>query len=190
MAARPPRAFGSDLKRGLTVGSVSFLIAWFVTLPSQRAMRGLPLLLSFVLLLLIVVAGVLADAVGLATAAASEAPFHAMATKRIAGARQAIQLIRNADKVTSIANDVIGDLAGTISGSAATAIAIRLFAQESSLEAGLLVALAASLTVGGKATMKGVALGHANEIVFLLARALAWVERSFHVTLLPDRRGR
>ncbi|MDI3299464.1 MAG: hypothetical protein QJR08_09885 [Bacillota bacterium] len=172
------------------MGSVSFLIAWFVALPSQEAMRGLPLFLSFAILLLIVIVGILADAVGLATAAAAEAPFHAMASKRIAGARQAIQLIRNADKVTSIANDVVGDLAGTISGSAATAIAIRLFLHQSSVQAGLIVALAASLTVGGKAGMKGVALGHANEIVFLLARGLAWVERAFHVTLLPDRKAR
>ena len=44
--------------------------------------------------------------------------YHAMSSKKIKGAKKAVSFKKNADKVSSFCNDVIGDICGIISGSA------------------------------------------------------------------------
>ena len=61
------------------------------------------------------------DIIGVAVTAAREEPFHAMAVDRVSGAQQAIRLVRHADKVATFTNDMIGDVAGTLSGAVAAA---------------------------------------------------------------------
>ena len=70
------------------------------------------MLAAFLLLFFIVALGILFDMVGVAVTAADEKPFHAMAAKKVPGAGKAIWLLRNADKVASFCNDVVGDSFG------------------------------------------------------------------------------
>ncbi len=46
-----------------------------------------------------------------------------MAAKKVPGAAECIMLLRHADRVASICNDVIGDICGVVSGAAAATIA-------------------------------------------------------------------
>ncbi len=66
--------------------------------------------------------GIVFDVIGVAAAAAEEAPLNAKAATKIYGAREAVYLVKNADKVSSFCNDVIGDISGTISGGIGAAL--------------------------------------------------------------------
>ncbi len=92
-----------------------------------------------------------------------------MAAKKIYGAKQAIWLVNNADKVSSICNDVVGDICGVISGSASTLIIIsivgNLETNPSSWPSLIVSGSVAALTVGGKAIGKVIAIKHGNKIV-------------------------
>jgi len=74
-------------------------------------------------------------------------------------------------------NDVIGDIAGIISGSATSAIIIKLMIDSKGTElvlSILLGGLVAALTVGGKAFAKVIAFRHSNRIVFDIGLLLAF----------------
>jgi len=165
----------------LLVGLWTFVIALLITLLSTAVIATLPLGLALLVIVLIILVGIVFDVIGLATATAREAPFHAMAAKRVQGASQAISMVRNADFVSSFCNDLVGDICGTVSGAAAAAIVFRIVSGKASLDGDMLsvlmVALVAALTVGGKAAGKGYALANANHIVHRVALMLAAGER-------------
>lgn len=169
-------------------------MAILVTWPSHRVMRQTHLFIALPVLLLIVLVGVVFDIIGVAVAVADEAPFHAMSSKRIPGARHSLRLIRNADRVASISNDIVGDLSGTISGAAGAAIVIRLAAAYPGLSEALLsvltVGLIAALTVGGKGAGKAYAIREAERITFRVGRLLYWLERYAGLRILGAGRRR
>lgn len=165
--------------RALSTGALAFLIAVFVSIPSQGAVERVTLWLAFPILLAIILLGVLFDMIGVAAAAAAEAPFNAMAAKRIPGARHALGLVQRADRVSSFANDIIGDIAASLAGAAGLAIALRIVGRFDSPEDAtvtLAIGLVVALTVGGKAAMKGVAMSRADAIIFFVGRLLNWLE--------------
>lgn len=51
-----------------------------------------------------------------------------MASEKVTGAREAIVIVRNADRFATFCNDVIGDISGIISGAASTLVVIQLAA--------------------------------------------------------------
>ncbi|GLG00976.1 hypothetical protein Alches_10150 [Alicyclobacillus hesperidum subsp. aegles] len=129
-----------------------------------------------VIVLLIVCIGALFDMLGMAAAAARETPFHAMASKRVYGARRAIAIVRNAEKVSSVCSDVIGDIAGVLSGAGALAVSVQVLlavhAQGWAQEAWKIgiTAVITALTVGGKAVGKTVAIHSPTPIILFAAR--------------------
>ena len=129
------------------------------------------------LLLVIVAVGILFDIIGVAVTSADEKPFHSMASRRVPGAKEAIRLLRSAGKVSSICNDVVGDICGVVSGAASATIAARAltyvdFSWPQAVSLGM-SALVAGLTVGGKAVGKTVAIRSCTEIVFTVGKFLA-----------------
>ena len=68
-----------------------------------------------VIILIVISIGILFDMVGVATLTAQEAPFHAMSTKKIKEATACINLLKNNTKVSSICNDIVGDICGIVS---------------------------------------------------------------------------
>jgi len=183
LAKSNKRKSSGHVRRGVGIGLLAFVIALLVTYPSQEAMKGLPLYVAIPILLLIILTGVIFDIFGIAVAVADEAPFHALAAKKIPGAKQALHLVRRADRVSSFSNDVIGDVAGTIAGAAGLAIVFRL---QSYLQADsdrflsiIVVAIIAGITVGGKATGKGLAINYSHNIVLFAGKILYWIEKLF-----------
>ncbi|BCV21772.1 hypothetical protein [Moorella sp. Hama-1] len=171
----------SSWLNALTMGGGTFFIALAAGYGSQFFLGKITsVILSFALLLLIILAGIIFDIIGVATAAAVEAPLHARAAKKIPGARQGLSLLRNADRVASFCNDVIGDASGTLSGAVGAVIILRLVGQhgaEDILISTLMTAVVAAVTVGGKALGKSFALRQANEIVFFVGRVLYALEK-------------
>ena len=144
------------------------LISALMSFVSSNLLEGAGLALSFLILICIVLTGILFDIIGVAVTAADEVPFHAMASR----------LIRNAGKVSSFCNDVIGDICGVISGSAAAVIAARvLILSKSKSEIFitlLLSAVVSGVTVGGKACGKSLAMNSSTAVVRTAARVLCF----------------
>ncbi|MGB9919563.1 MAG: hypothetical protein ACPLPT_02350 [Moorellales bacterium] len=129
--------------------------------------------LAFGLLLMVVLAGIIFDIIGVAATAARETGLHAKAARRVAGAKQALNLVRNAHHVASFCNDMVGDICATLSGAMGAVIVFRLAEPENRLWAGILMTAAISgATIGGKAWCKGLAIGRADEITFQVGRLL------------------
>lgn len=72
-------------------------------------------IILFVIIVVVIGIGILFDMIGVATLTAEEAPFHAMSTKKIKEASACINLIKNSTKVSSVCNDIVGDICGIVS---------------------------------------------------------------------------
>lgn len=57
---------------------------------------------------------------------AEEKPFHSLAARKVKGARESISVIRHAPQLANLCCDVIGDIAGIISGATTTLIVSEL----------------------------------------------------------------
>ena len=160
---------------GTTIGisaTMSFL--------SNEVLSGGGLVLSFVVLLSIVLLGIVFDIIGMSVTAAEEKPFHSMAAKKVPEAPIAIWMLRRAERVSSICNDVVGDICGVISGSASAVIAARVVMSMQptigSIVQLLMSAVVAGLTVGGKAFGKSIAMNNSTQIIHTAARLIYFVK--------------
>jgi len=146
------------------------------TLASTEILGRAGYMISFAILAVFVIVGVLFDIIGIAVTAATEAPFHSMAAHREKGAVESLRLIRNADKVTCYCNDVIGDVTGIVSGTTAALIAARLmdgFSTENLLFPLVISGVVTGLTVGGKAIGKIFAFNKSTEIVLTAGKLIS-----------------
>lgn len=185
----------------------TFVLATIFSLLSDGVLRSTTVYLAALVLVIIVFIGIIFDIIGLAAATASRVALNAMAAKRMPGARHALRMVRNAPRVAAFCNDLVGDIAGTVSGAAAAAIAFRAGLGGRAVDglagagpsgvdgpgglwAVLVVALVAAVTVGGKALGKGVAIDRADRIVFRVGRLLWWLETRLHLVLLKERPSR
>ena len=161
----------------LTIFLVTIAVSATISFTSNEIMDRSSIAVAFLILLFIIAVGIVFDIVGVAVTSADEKPFHSLASRRVPGAKEAIRLLRSAGKVSSICNDVIGDICGVVSGAASATIAARAltyvqFSWPQVVTLGM-SALVAGLTVGGKAVGKTVAIRSCTEIVFLVGRILA-----------------
>ena len=163
----------------VTIFFVTIIVSGLISLGSEELMANSNMTVAFLILLSIVLIGILFDIIGMAVATADEKPFHSMAARKVQGAQEAIQLLRNAERVSSICNDVVGDICGVVSGSAAATITAQLLSNfEFSwprLISLVMSALVAGLTVGGKAIGKTFAINSCTEIVHGVGRFIYWL---------------
>ena len=164
------------IKWVITIFLLTIFVSGMISLVSDSVMEGSSIGVAFLILLLIIFIGIIFDIIGMAVATADEKPFHSMASRKVPGAQEAIRLLRNAERVSSICNDVVGDICGVISGSASATIAVQVirdfdfsWPQVVSL---LMSSLAAGLTVGGKAVGKTFAVNSCVEIVHGVGRLI------------------
>ena len=134
------------------------------------------ILVGVILLLLVIMIGILFDIIGVSVTTAEEKLFHAMASNNIEEGKIAIGLIKNADKVSSFCNDVIGDMAGIISGALGatllTKIALHFDNVNVAILGTLITASVAAATVGGKSLGKSVAINKYREIIFFISKII------------------
>jgi CBS domain containing-hemolysin-like protein len=161
----------------LTIAALSFPISGVFD-TATIFLDQLPWYVGAIIVVVIVLLGALFDMVGVASAAASETPFHAMASKRVYGAKRAIFIVRNAEKVSSICSDVVGDIAGVLSGAGALAVAVQLSdaltltGWREEVVVILLTALVTSITVGAKAIGKTLAIQSPTPIILVTSKIL------------------
>ncbi|SDY89249.1 hypothetical protein [Tindallia californiensis] len=152
-----------------------FLAAGFHYLSEQILIQA-TIVPAFIILILIIFLGVFFDMIGIAVAVASEKPFHAMAADKVPSARKAIQLLKNAGMVSNICNDVVGDICGIVSGVASATILLKISPELSSTQqifvTLILGGFVASLTVGGKAIGKNIALENSHQLVHAVSKVM------------------
>ena len=165
----------------VTIFLTTILISGTISLISDEVMANSSVAVAFVILLAIIFLGIIFDIIGMAVATADEKPFHSMAARKVPGAHEAIRLLRNAERVSSICNDVVGDICGVVSGSASATIATLILMN---VEIGwpravslVMSALVAGLTVGGKAIGKNIAVKSCTSIVHLVGKIVYTLNR-------------
>ncbi len=168
----------SNLQFALIVSIGTFFTAAFVNLTSQSILNKITqLYIAIGLLLAVIFLGIIFDIIGVAVAVADEAPFHARAARRMPGAKEALKLIRNADRVSNFCNDVIGDICGTLSGGIGAVIVFNFFTMgaenTSRLPDVIIAGIVAALTVGGKAFGKSFANRCSDGIMWQVGRIVA-----------------
>ena len=165
----------------ITVFFVTIFVSGTISFVSDKIMERSNIIVAFLILLAIVLLGIISDLIGLAVTSADEKPFHSMAARKVPGATDAIRLLRNAERVSSICNDVVGDICGVVSGSASATIAAQVLQNfEFSMPeivALVLSALVAALTVGGKAIGKTLALNSSTKIVAGVGKVIYTLRR-------------
>src|SRR5690606_33080419 len=109
-------SFRHSMRWSIFILITTFVLACFFSIASTIVLEGLAWGAGMVVVLILVLIGIVFDMMGIASTAAKEAPFHAMAAERVTGAKKAIYIIRNADRFSNFCNDVIGDIVGVISG--------------------------------------------------------------------------
>ena len=109
----------------LIIFAVTIVVSALISLISEEVMANSGIGVAFVILFAIVFIGIIFDIIGVSVTSADETPFHAMASRKVPGAKESIRLLRQAEKVSSICNDVVGDICGVVSGSASAVIAAQ-----------------------------------------------------------------
>ena len=164
----------------VTIFLVTIFISGIISLISDAVMANSSLTVAFFILFGIIAVGIVFDVIGMAVATADEKPFHSMAARKVPGAHESITLLRNAERVSSICNDVVGDICGVVSGSASATIAVQVLSNfELSNETWIplvMSALVAGLTVGGKAIGKPFAVHSCTKIVHGVGK-IVWAFR-------------
>ena len=167
----------SDLSWIIGITVISFISSTLVAYVFSHILQDAQLFLSVILLLIIILIGIVFDTVGIAVTATDSTPFISMASNKMYGAKRAIVLVKNANRVSSFCNDVIGDISGIISGITG-AIIIAHIITNYSLDAytAILTAcsggLIAAFTIGGKAIGKTLAIKKSKEITYFFAKVL------------------
>ena len=158
----------------VTIFFVTIISTGIISLLSDYIMSISGMIVAFLILLAIILVGIIFDIIGVAVASADEKPFHSMAARKVPGAQDAIKLLRNAERVSSICNDVVGDICGVVSGSASATIAAQVLNHMDfgwpQLVSLLMSALVAGLTVGGKAIGKTFAMNSCTKIIAFVGR--------------------
>lgn len=165
----------SKLKWFIQVFITTFILSICFSYISTYGVSNLNLVSSIIILIAVILIGILFDIIGVAVTVANEHEFHAKATKKVAGAKTSIKLIKNAAKVANICADVIGDVCGVLSGAVSAMIAAKIVENTGANLQFIISAIVASLTVGGKALGKEVANKNSTKIVHLVGTMLSKV---------------
>lgn len=151
--------------------SISALLSFL----SEIVLEQTGFIIAVVVMMCFVGLGIVFDIIGVAVTAADTKPFFSMASHRTKGAKEAIWLINNANKVSSICNDVVGDICGIVSGTTGAVIVLEIqqkFGLRALFLSIVVTALISGLTIGGKAIGKEIAIKKSKQVVYFVAKLI------------------
>ena len=168
----------SQLKWSLKLLLLSLALSLCFAVLSEVFLSGTGVVIAIIIIVVFILISIIFDMIAMATTAANIEPFRAMASKKVRGAKEAIKLINNADKVSSICADVIGDICGILSGSAGASIIIKIAIESNTalsiIVASLVSAFVASLTIFGKSVCKKYAIDNCDKILLKVGKVMSW----------------
>lgn len=171
-----------DFKWVFYVFLMSFSLGATFSILSELLLEDASILAVIIVLTSLLFINIIFDCIGLAFATAKPEPFLAMASKNVWGAKKAVKLLKNSNKVSSFCQDIMGDICGIISG-AAGATAVVVIAGNADVTTVLIVSaiisgVIASTTIAGKAATKKIAMNSSTSIVMLVSRILSRKEKT------------
>jgi hypothetical protein len=166
----------------LKVFVLSISLSIIFTISSEYFMASTGIVFSIITVLILVSIAILSDIIGVAVTVSSAQPFNSMSARKVRGAKEALILVKNAEKVSVICNDIIGDICGVVSGTAGAAIVGRITANVVDTNVVVLImalttAIIAGITISGKSLGKVVAINKSEKIVLYIGRLLAPIWR-------------
>lgn len=167
--------FGPGLVWALKVTVMTFFICVISSMIANLATAKSNFVLAIFMLIFMIVISIIFDSVGVAVASCNYSKFVEKCKCQCElDLEIAKWLSKNAEKVNNICCDVVGDMCGTLSGACGVSIVVNICRSDfnSYIVSVVVSSIIASLTVGGKAVFKGIALSHSQKIVFLLKKIL------------------
>ena len=160
----------------LVITLLAFGLSLIMSFLTEIIFKNVTLTISIIVTFLFIILGIVFDIIGVAATSADETVFHSMAARKVRGGRMGVKLIKNASHVSSVCCDVVGDICGIISGSAGVtiiALIIKLTAVNPIVISLIVTALISSLTIGGKALGKGIAVNKSEQVITMVAKTLS-----------------
>lgn len=189
-------SFLNSMRWSVFIFFVTFILAAIFSIVSTSVLEGVSWGIGMLIVIVLVGIGILFDMMGIASTAANEIPFHGMAAEKVKGSKQAILIIRNADRFSNICNDVIGDISSIVSGAASALVVIKLISNLNMNSEGILAfvtsivvaATVSGMTVGGKALGKSFAIHKSNTIILTIGRVFYFFEHRLNIQLLSSKK--
>lgn len=154
---------------------IAFIITIIFSLGSQELLKDVHIITGIIIILIFIFIGVIFDIIGVAVQSSEVTPFHAMASKKVKNAKTAKKMLKNSAQVSSFCNDVIGDICNIISGSAGVVVSNAIankFNFDITLTTLITTSIIASLTIGGKAIGKNIAVNKSEYIVTKVTKVM------------------
>lgn len=165
----------------ITIALWTIFLSGGFSLFSDSLLRKVNVITAFIILIVVIIIGIIFDGIGVAISTVSIVPFNAMASKKVKGAKIAINLIKNANKVASFCNDVVGDICGIVSGSIGILIAQKLNLKFPQINPSYITVfigiIIGTLTIVGKAMGKTKAMEENVEITHIVSRIIFFIRK-------------
>lgn len=166
----------------IQIFTISLLLSILFAIVSELMLMHASLVLAILLLLFLILLSVIFDIVGVAVAACGVKPILEFKAKGIKGAVKALWLLKNADKVSCICTDVVGDICSILCGAAGVAISVIIVTKvdlirHDAFVSILISSIIASLIILGKATGKSYAVNYAPKVVLKVGKFLSLFKR-------------
>ena len=165
----------TDYNWVIKITVAAFTISLVFSFISEKILPNANLIMGIILVLVFIIIGVIFDMIGVAVTASDEKQFHSMSSRKVKGAKTAVLLKKNAEKMSSFCNDVIGDICGIVSGSAGLVVAIEISNKlgcSETIVTLLTTSIIAALTIGGKALGNRFAVNESEYIVSKVTKFL------------------
>lgn len=160
----------------IIVTSIAFVLSILMSLITTVILKNVGIIIAIVVTFLFILFGIIFDIIGVSITCANKEVFHSMAARKVRGGKVGVKLIKNASKVSSICCDVVGDICGIISGSAGVVLItliIKMTNYNDLLVTLIITALISSLTIGGKAIGKGLAINKCDQVITIVSKILS-----------------
>ncbi len=156
---------------------ISFFLSGFFAFVSDLTASTNNLIIAIILLLFLIVASILFDGIGVAVTSCDLTPIMSMASRKKYGAKTALWLVKNNEKVSNVCNDVIGDIFGIISGACTVTLVAQIMLSLDNrlfqIVSIVVSSVVASLIIGGKAFLKNIAITNSKDFVMFVAKIVA-----------------
>ena len=151
----------------------TFILSTIFSFSTNYLSSHASIVVMILIILLVIAIGIIFDMIGASSLTSKESTFHSMNAKKIKGAKETI-------KISSICNDIVGDICGIVSGGLGAVLAIsiaNITKVNISLISVITAALISSLTIGGKAIFKTVAIKNSDKIIFSVGKLLSFFKK-------------
>lgn len=156
---------------------VSLFLSAFISFLSELTASSEHIIVTILLLFFLILCSILFDGIGVASTSCDITPFVSMASRKVYGAKTALWIVKNNEKVSNVCNDVIGDIFGIISGACSAAIVMKIVVgMDQKWQQWLTISISgvvSALTIGGKAFLKNIAINKSKDFIMLVARIFA-----------------